>query len=1770
MIPQISEINFPAYATLHEATVSFSNMGERTITTQVRIDGDIVPSFEGWELEFKGERFVLPIRDPQARKDNTTRNSLVDLTFYSWPIYEMKRYFFFETTTTATGTVMADKYKASVNLNLVNFVALFNRVLNFYFGGKVVADLASGSFDSKIVSVQIDYSYIWDVLQSFYELYGVQWRIEYNANSDVYKIKIGYSPAVIDNHDFEYGFEGGLLHFERQVEDDNIKNILLGRGGDRNIPYRYFKRADPNNPGWAADPDAIKELENIYFDRLMDHNFRCYVQGWKTNPRRLLYPGESVLAYDSSRGATDWAYKKGHEDLSFNPVEYVKDDESIVKYGERWGALEDNDDIYPTIQGVSVSGKGRIDEVVDVSTIITDDIQGNMESAASIVSIDGVLHQSDNIPANDTIHRQIRGGNFSVPAGETADIRNNGWFVTFMSETLPQLSVDTTQSRIRVFDSTTNEELIYGDQGLQTGTYYYIIDITVNNYGSTALNGVTFGVHGLDLIISRETVGTWKPTFDIWIKNLFDSERLDGESDEEYSLRVWGPILGDRLGNEAKVVFSDGPMSISEDYEFTIAAYPVPDNTKVTAGGYRSEWKVTLYKSDAEFNVSGLYVPNNTSGGKPVAGNHFFFVGIDMPHMYVTLGEERLTQYKTLALNGMLEINPTWVIHIDKVRADMVNSDNQRLFDQISSGCEMHVKDRRFTGGQVLTLYANSITYTWHEPSDDNPYILPDIEIVVSDRIVVEKSTTEKMLGDIEEIKRTYAKLSDINALVPELTASSFLKKNGEEDISVSPTRFASIVASRDFVQGAIGGRGWGFYRDNSSKFQNSADQDAPTDSVLEVDKVVVRKEMQVNNLVVNQISSIGGKQIYSAASMECIQVVETDDSYVCYFDQKQDTIKNLFAVGDIAMGQVFTADNFELRYYKMIVTATDVDSITLAKQSKVGSGYPKKGDIIAQYGNISNPARQYVIIRDVIGGGYDKMISGLNSINATGTEYYFAGYDPSIQGAKKGRFYIGGEDSHAEFKESDGKFILKGALNVSPSGDTFPAITPRGDYDSETEYFWGDLVTYNGASYLFISEISATGQDPETATSYWQKYIERGEAGANGYNNAIIYLYKRSASEVSVDWTDTLTFTFASNILSPVPTGWSRNIPSGDDPLYVTAATACANTDTDEIAYTEWSEPIIMSKDGENGLNSATVTLYRRAASTPSKPSATLTYTFSTGVLSGSLSNWSQTIPADNGNTCYMIQATAVSTGDTDTIASSEWSAVRAFVKSGEDGTISKFQWAKKLTSDQPSSGDWVNSFPSDITGYYVWQRQSVLVGGTWHALDGTYTYQGERPNTVGIVHDPTAFNNEQTSREELAKTLGYDSWADFEEALSQGQVIIEGGYLRADLIETQVLIARLLATGIAGDRVEISGNNISIKDADNVTRLVMGGDVSYSSISNFAAAGTTQTVSVTSIDRTIPIVFSVAPPASGSYWDAAVAFDTGIVTYGTQFTLNGIKKFNISGPSVGVSIDSLNNLSSVISSARVSLYVIDSQNNAKEIANTTFDSIGTAAIPRALTIEPITLMVGTYHFGIRVSGNISAKTTLTTPISRIIEYTTSTWQCILSPVDEHTEMFVNGFGYKHDQYNYNVALYSNGLEWGVSRGSSSGKEGISLDSDGLRGYFGTNNAVPLMPIFYCAKVYSRSSAGTCTKSNEWCKTGGSGTFYQYGTSSATNAYFTLSLTGLPTNAVILITTNHNESDAYIADAYQNGTTVTIKLHGANTTSNSYARDFSIMILAL
>ena len=242
----------------------------------------------------------------------------------------------------------------------------------------------------------------------------------------------------------------------------------------------------------------------------------------------------------------------------------------------------------------------------------------------------------------------------------------------------------------------------------------------------------------------------------------------------------------------------------------------------------------------------------------------------------------------------------------------------------------------------------------------------------------------------------------------------------------------------------------------------------------------------------------------------------------------------------------------------------------------------------------------------------------------------------------------------------------------------------------------------------------------------------KNGTNGVNGYNSAIIYLYKRAkeSSAPASGPTTTSTYTFASKTITGTSIGtgkWETTIPSGTDPVYIVAATAMSRSTTDTIDANDWSDPVIMSKNGTNGTNGsdgadgadgynvATVYLYTRASSTPSKPSSNVTYTFSTGVASGndigSSKTWKTTIPSGS-SPIYVTMATAISKSNTYTITSDKWSSP---VKLAQDGTPSTTVLLSNecytFVADSEGKGI-AGSIKSDVYGYVGTTRAVVTIG--------------------------------------------------------------------------------------------------------------------------------------------------------------------------------------------------------------------------------------------------------------------------------------------------------------------------------------------------------------------------------------------------------------------------------------------------------------------------
>lgn len=178
---------------------------------------------------------------------------------------------------------------------------------------------------------------------------------------------------------------------------------------------------------------------------------------------------------------------------------------------------------------------------------------------------------------------------------------------------------------------------------------------------------------------------------------------------------------------------------------------------------------------------------------------------------------------------------------------------------------------------------------------------------------------------------------------------------------------------------------------------------------------------------------------------------------------------------------------------------------------------------------------------------------------------------------------------------------------------------------------------------------------------------------GTDGYSTANVVLYQRSSSTPAVP-SAALTYDFSSGEITGSIGNWTRDIPTGTNPCYATFAIVSSRETTVQIISSDWSTPSIVAQNGENGspgtngYNTATVVLYQRSATQPTLPASSLTYTFSSGALTGTLGNWSRTIPTGS-DPCYTTFAVAKSRSASVSIAASAWSAATILAQNGENG---------------------------------------------------------------------------------------------------------------------------------------------------------------------------------------------------------------------------------------------------------------------------------------------------------------------------------------------------------------------------------------------------------------------------------------------------------------------------------------------------------------------
>lgn len=297
----------------------------------------------------------------------------------------------------------------------------------------------------------------------------------------------------------------------------------------------------------------------------------------------------------------------------------------------------------------------------------------------------------------------------------------------------------------------------------------------------------------------------------------------------------------------------------------------------------------------------------------------------------------------------------------------------------------------------------------------------------------------------------------------------------------------------------------------------------------------------------------------------------------------------------------------------------------------------------------------------------------------------------------------------------------------------TLPSATAT--YTYETSALTGlsegwSLSIPAGADHLWASIVTSvnwTATD-SIAAGEWSSPVQISGTGATGFSVSSVLLFRRTATSAAPALpAETLTFDFATTVLTGNLNGWAQSLPtSGGGYCWMTSATASAQAATDTISVGEWATPSMITTDGVPGTNatqSALAAIYQWATVEPALPVATSTYNWTTTevTFSGSAAGWSNEVAENPGTPGIKLWAatrrlTATST-DTTTVFSWDGSTNIVYVSAnGLDGA----EGPAGPQAAIPMVYQWGLTIPTIVgTSTYTWATGGVSpVPSGWSAL--------------------------------------------------------------------------------------------------------------------------------------------------------------------------------------------------------------------------------------------------------------------------------------------------------------------------------------------------------------------------------------------------------------------------------------------------------------------
>lgn len=486
-------------------------------------------------------------------------------------------------------------------------------------------------------------------------------------------------------------------------------------------------------------------------------------------------------------------------------------------------------------------------------------------------------------------------------------------------------------------------------------------------------------------------------------------------------------------------------------------------------------FEVNFDSKTREFEIITIWPYDDDTqlpGGKlvPKVGDHYILWNVRMPDEYYPIAEEEF-------LNAVEKYNAEhWKdISVYKAPTDHVWVEENNVVFYVGRRVRL-VSDKYFPENGYRQSRITKITRKVNLPSQ--------MDLEISDAL--QTGALDKVNDSIGELKN-YTKSRTEGAALPDIIRSwddtqptdnnlfsarrsqqEFLSKKRNDRTKGRITFEQGVVFGQE-ENGRVDGKGnadlltlvvrellrsanYGGSGMTDSGWQIGLDEDLL--SHLIVDKITVRRVMNVFELLINKVRSVGGQICVSAANGKIKTVREQGDYWHITFEQE-----NTFVAHDLMRCQVFTGTSQKAYWVEVAGIA---NGGILVEKSEFETAQPEEGDECVLMGNTETANRQNLVLISASEDGHPR-VDVLDGVNAKNFDHALRARLGNLNDIKDDRFPLDnqpkGNGLYADNVYLRGTFLLSTGEDIKTKleiteGKVQSAIdNVRNDFLSEKGY---------------------------------------------------------------------------------------------------------------------------------------------------------------------------------------------------------------------------------------------------------------------------------------------------------------------------------------------------------------------------------------------------------------------------------------------------------------------------------------------------------------------------------------------------------------------------------------------------------------------------------------------------------------------------------------------------------------------------------------------